>query len=288
MTVYTLNPLEDPRWAEFLQRHPRASVYHTPGWLEALHRTYGYEPIVYTEKWKCVELRPLSADLTTQTGLTKAQTYYFHKLDLRLTLDKLFSRFHKTSIQQLIGRAEREGLSYEEGKSEKLLQEFYRLLLLTRRRHQLPPQPIDWFRNLIACLGDQLKIRIASKDGRPIASILTLCYQDTLVYKYGCSDASCHNLGAMQSLLWKAIQEAKERGVQEFDLGRSDSDNGGLITFKERWGATRSMLTYVRCHAPRLQSASGGYGMQIAKRVCARMPAPLFSAAGKLLYRHIG
>jgi len=226
--------------------------------------------------------------LTTQTGLTKAQTYYFHKLDLRLTLDKLFSRFHKTSIQQLIGRAEREGLSYEEGKSEKLLQEFYRLLLLTRRRHQLPPQPIDWFRNLIACLGDQLKIRIASKDGRPIASILTLCYQDTLVYKYGCSDASCHNLGAMQSLLWKAIQEAKERGVQEFDLGRSDSDNGGLITFKERWGATRSMLTYVRCHAPRLQSASGGYGMQIAKRVCARMPAPLFSAAGKLLYRHIG
>src|SRR5437773_993502 len=152
--VYTFNPTEDPRWAEFVQRHPRASVFHTPGWLEALRRTYGYEPIVYTtsppsaelanglvfcrvrswltgnrivslpfsdhcevlvdnsadlgdllsslihesetEKWKCVELRPLSADLTTQTGLTKAQTYYFHKLDLRLTLDKLFSRFHKT------------------------------------------------------------------------------------------------------------------------------------------------------------------------------------------------
>src|SRR5437879_9166625 len=46
--VYTINPLEDPRWAEFVQRHTRASVFHTPGWLEALRRTYGYEPVAYT------------------------------------------------------------------------------------------------------------------------------------------------------------------------------------------------------------------------------------------------
>src|SRR5437660_825872 len=48
MTVYTLNPLQDSRWAEFLQRHPAASVFHTRSWLEALRRTYGYEPIVFT------------------------------------------------------------------------------------------------------------------------------------------------------------------------------------------------------------------------------------------------
>ena len=43
-------------------------------------------------------------------------------------------------------------------------------------------------RNLIACLGDNVKIRVASKDGRPVASILTLRHKRTLVYKYGCSD----------------------------------------------------------------------------------------------------
>src|SRR5436853_1814942 len=47
-TIHSLDPLRDPRWPEFVQRHPRASVFHTPGWLEALRRTYGYEPIVYT------------------------------------------------------------------------------------------------------------------------------------------------------------------------------------------------------------------------------------------------
>jgi hypothetical protein len=43
-----LDPTNDSRWAEFVERHPRASVFHTVGWLEALRRTYGYEPVAYT------------------------------------------------------------------------------------------------------------------------------------------------------------------------------------------------------------------------------------------------
>ena len=46
--VHVLDPLSDSRWDEFLERHPRASVFHSRGWLEALKRTYGYEPIVLT------------------------------------------------------------------------------------------------------------------------------------------------------------------------------------------------------------------------------------------------
>jgi hypothetical protein len=48
MGVYEIDPLRDPRWPEFLQRKPCASVFHTRGWLEALKRTYGYEPVAYT------------------------------------------------------------------------------------------------------------------------------------------------------------------------------------------------------------------------------------------------
>src|SRR6266404_1571762 len=47
-TIFTLNPLRDPRWPEVLQSHSTASVFHTPGWLEALRRMYGYEPTVFT------------------------------------------------------------------------------------------------------------------------------------------------------------------------------------------------------------------------------------------------
>jgi hypothetical protein len=46
--AHFIEPLKDRRWDEFVCRHPRASVFHSTGWLEALSRTYGYEPIAYT------------------------------------------------------------------------------------------------------------------------------------------------------------------------------------------------------------------------------------------------
>ena len=46
--ITVLDPLTDTRWDDLLERHPRASVFHSRGWLEALRRTYGYEPIVLT------------------------------------------------------------------------------------------------------------------------------------------------------------------------------------------------------------------------------------------------
>ena len=46
--VYTIDPLRDPRWAEFIGCHDSASVFHSVPWLEAVQRTYGYRPVVYT------------------------------------------------------------------------------------------------------------------------------------------------------------------------------------------------------------------------------------------------
>jgi Acetyltransferase (GNAT) domain len=46
--VDRIDPIKDGRWTEFVERHPKASVFHTVGWLRALHSTYGYEPLAYT------------------------------------------------------------------------------------------------------------------------------------------------------------------------------------------------------------------------------------------------
>jgi len=89
-------------------------------------------------------------------------------------------------------------------------------------------------------------------------------------------------------LFWKAIEEGKKKGFQEFDLGRSDTDNAGLITFKDRLAATRSELRYLRCSTPRRRSAVAGYGAEAARRLFAVMPDGVLSVAGKLLYRHVG
>jgi hypothetical protein len=47
--TYALNPLSDGRWSKLAEVHFKASVFHSVGWLSALHETYGYEPIVFTK-----------------------------------------------------------------------------------------------------------------------------------------------------------------------------------------------------------------------------------------------
>src|SRR5271165_2794633 len=46
--AHSIEPLQDSRWDNLVQNHPRASVFHSSPWLRALSRTYGYEPIAYT------------------------------------------------------------------------------------------------------------------------------------------------------------------------------------------------------------------------------------------------
>ncbi|MGC1187167.1 MAG: GNAT family N-acetyltransferase [Candidatus Acidiferrales bacterium] len=48
MSIHQIDPTKDPRWAELVEWHPKASVFHTVGWLQALRSTYGYEPVAYT------------------------------------------------------------------------------------------------------------------------------------------------------------------------------------------------------------------------------------------------
>ncbi len=411
--VYAIDPLTDARWSRFLAKHAAASVFHTPGWLGALRRTYGYEPFVLTtaasqeelkngialcrvrswltgdrivsvpfadhcqpllestedlqalldalkeeqvrEQWKYVELRPLvlggegegealyppqpigisslqggrkevrastschtltlsllrvrSSDpdgtssneaaghcrdygpclcASIRKSFGKSDEFYFHSLDLRPDADSLFQNFHKSCVQRKIQRAEREQLSYEVGCSKPFIEKFHHLLLLTRRRHQLPPQPLAWFQNLLDCLGDQAKIHLISKDGLPIASILTLFFKNTLFYKYGCSDVRFHRLGGMPLVFWKAIQEGKQLGAKEFDLGRSDTNNPGLVEFKRHLGAVCSTLNYYR-YPPRASSSSAlSWKMRVAREAFKWLPDSLLRAAGKSLYKHVG
>jgi CelD/BcsL family acetyltransferase involved in cellulose biosynthesis len=195
-------------------------------------------------KIKYVDIRPLSLSSSETTG--GAESYFLHLLDLRPTLDELYKKLHGDSIRRKIQRAEREKLTLEAGSSEKILQEFYNLHVITRQRQQLPPHPLKWFRNVLACLGADAQIRIARKDGSAIASIFTLSHKQKMVYKYGCSDAHSHNLGGMQFLFWDLIRHSKEHGFVELDFGRSECTNTGLVTFKDRWGTKRQLITYLR------------------------------------------
>jgi len=244
-----------------------------------------------------VEIRPLPTGLLPQSQdfelqhsqLRPGSDYLLHRLDLRPGLKQILQSFDHSSIQRPIRRGERLELHYEEGTSTALLHQFYRLQVLTRRRHRLPPQPLQWFRNLVELLPREAKIRVLSVDGAPAASILTLLSNRTMLYKYGCSDPKFNRLQGTTHLFWRTIQEAKEQGAQVFDLGRSDPDNDGLIRFKSKWGTEERRLTYWRFPQPTSQPGSVlGKGGKAGRQLMARLPDAILILLGKALYKHAG
>lgn len=344
--INVVDPLSDGRWDDLVAHHPNASAFHQRGWLQALARTYGYEPLVLTtappgerlrngvvlcrisswltgtrlvslpfadhcepllddlgdfqkfmnwlreecrgQRWRYVELRPLSEIHEARNGFRPSRSFWFHELDLGPSLGLIFRQMHKNSFQRKVRRAESERLSYESGSSEQLVDEFYRLLLMTRRRHRLIPQPLNWFRNLGQCMGRKIQIRLARKNASPIAAMLTLQHRSSVVYKYGCSDGKFHHLGGMPFLFWRLIEECKASGAEKIDFGRSDLDNEGLITFKDRLGTQRKLLTYYRyTNLPRVESKfsweSRGF-----RGIFSSLPDVVLSTAGSFLYKHLG
>lgn len=238
--------------------------------------------------WKYIELRPLLWEGTSDCSLEATQSFWIHTLDLTVPLEKLFCNLHKACVQRRIRRAERAQLIYERGCSEGLVDDFYRLLAMTRKRHQLPPQPRAWFDNLVERMNPNAEIRLARKDGHAIAASFALRHRRTVVYKYGCSDEQFHHLGAMPMLIWKMIEESKMGGMEQIDFGRTDLDNDGLIEFKDRFGTTRRRLTYFR-----YQPCAGSKNvlaayLPFARRLFSALPTSVSSAVGQLLYRHIG
>ncbi|HET9180157.1 MAG TPA: GNAT family N-acetyltransferase [Terriglobia bacterium] len=344
--IYQINPIQDRRWETLVERHPYSSIFHRSEWLEALRRTYGYTPVVYTTsapheelrnsltfcgvrswltgkrlvslpfsdhcdplldedgmapalldelsreqksgKFSQVEFRPRRDFPGLRSGREPGESYCFHAIDLARDEKAIYSGFHKDCVQRKIKRADKEGLKYVEGRSIPVLRLFYDLFVQSRQRQRVPPQPFRWFQNLAECLGPAMQVRVALQGEQVAAGIITLQHQKTMVYKYGCSDTRLNNLGGMPWLFWKAIREARDRGLTELDLGRSGWDNEGLIAFKDRLGGKRVLLNYWKFPQPASRPGILGLLKRPAGWVLGHTPQPVFIAAGRVLYRHFG
>ncbi len=349
LSVRTFNPLTDPSWREQGDSHPLGTVFHSRGWLEALSRTYGFEPVGVTSSdseepisggivfcrcssrltgrrlvglpfsdhadplvgsgeelaallralassfpgagYRYTELRPLSFDEASwpaESGFRVCSRFLYHEIDLGVGAGAVWDGLHRDCIRRKVRRAEREGVVYREGaKDAALINDYYWLHQLTRRRQGVPPQPFAWFRNLAECLPESVRFRVAYHGSRPVAGIVTLAFRDRLVYKYGASDERFNALGGTPLLFWRAIEAACEQGMRVFDLGRCDLDNRGLATFKERLGGRPRELVYFRDRCV-TDGGPGLVGSPALRRIVSRCPLPLLRLAGSVLYRHFG
>lgn len=120
-----------------------------------------------------------------------------------------------------------------------------------------------------------------------MAAAVFLAFGDTLLYKYGASDARWLQMRPNNLLFMEAIRWGCEHGMRTLDLGRTHWGQESLRAFKLGWGAQERELRYryVGGGAP---VARGARGQRMLAAVIRRTPPLAGRVIGEVLYRHAG
>jgi hypothetical protein len=195
---------------------------------------------------------------------------------------KRLRRNHRRSIAD----AEEAGARIVRGTSEDDLDAFYRIHLQTRRRLGVPVQPRRFFRMLLErIIRPGLGFILTAYLGdRPAAAGVFCSWNGTLMCKYSGRADGLTRLDAIHLLYWHAMREGSA-DHHTFDLGRSETEQSQLRSFKIGWGAQETPLAYSWIARSPIRPAS--HRAHDVLGVVIRNSKPwLCRATGELLYRY--
>jgi len=165
------------------------------------------------------------------------------QLNLTQPLEALLASMRKNT-RYAIRRAEREGVKTELSQDIKDIKLLYQLQMESVSRHQFVPFSEKFFQSHFqAFLKDNQIVFIkASYKGEVVSIGMFVFYGDTAVYHYSGSASKYPKISASSLMIWRAVQEAKKRGCQFFDLwGIAPKDKphhrfSGVSLFKRGFG----------------------------------------------------
>lgn len=235
--------------------------------------------------WKYLEAR---GGLNFLSGAKASISFFGHRVPLATSETAMFEKL-ESSMRRAIRKAEKEGVTVEIAQSESAMRDFFKLQCLTRQRHGLPPQSLDFFLNIQRFVMSQNLgfVAIASHAGKKIAASVYFVRGEKAIYKYGASDFAHQDLRGSNLVMWAAMKHLARNGVRELHLGKTSLLHDGLRRFKLNLGATEEKIDYVRYDfgdskfVTENDSVAGWHN-----RVFSALPLPLSRLAGRLLYKH--
>jgi hypothetical protein len=164
-----------------------------------------------TEQYQTAEVRLLKTCVPDGVaGATESRDFKHYYLDLTEGPDKLYSKFSRTAIRQLIQRADRNSVTIHSGVNQHSEREtFYNLLANTRRRLALPVMPWRFFDALHYHLPQQsLSLLTARLNGETIGASMALVFDGVYLLEWLGDSRRGRAVGVNQQLYWHAIQDA--------------------------------------------------------------------------------
>lgn len=206
------------------------------------------------------------------------------------SVDELFSSL-QSSVRQNIRKSRRAGVELEMRSDLEAVREFYDLHVGVRtRKYRLLPQPFEFFARLHRSFGsgDMLRVALARYEGRAIAGILYLESGSCLYYKFNASSLDDLGVRPNEQLLLAGLEHALDRGLNQIDLGVSDTDQPGLVRYKRRFAHEEQEV--VTLHSAPVVGGSmqlrRAFGQLTELFVDDAVPQRIAEEAGAVLYKY--
>ncbi|MGB7297135.1 MAG: GNAT family N-acetyltransferase [Candidatus Aminicenantales bacterium] len=238
---------------------------------------------------KSIEIR---GPIESPSGFSACSYYKRHLLRLNGDPQEVLKGVDKRTIKYNIRKARKEGVEIIEENSTKGIDDFFRLYVLTRKKHGVPHQPVEFFRALARNIIDHghASLLFASQKSLIIAAGLFLRLNKVVYYKYNVSDPYFLTKTAPNHLLtWTAIERACLDGFEYLDFGRTAPDNAGLMRHKQMWGAGIHDLPYFY-HPPssiKSTNVESGIFYKLTTRIWRRLPEPMAAKLGPVIMKYL-
>jgi FemAB-related protein (PEP-CTERM system-associated) len=181
-------------------------------------------------------------------------------------------------------------LTVETGNGARDLDWHYAIYAESVRNLGTPVFPRALMREVAAAFGDDLDVLTVLKDGRPVASVMSLYFNGVVMPYWGGGIWEARALRANDVMYYALMNHARKRGCTAFDFGRSKTGSGAY-SFKKNWGFEPEPMSYALRTAdgaePRdVNPNSPKYRAQIA--VWQRLPLVIANRLGPWIAKGLG
>ena len=192
---------------------------------------------------------------------------------------KAIPRKQRAEVRRALGL----GLDVSVGRD---LAAHYRIYSESVRNLGTPVFPAALFAEMLAAFGEDADILTVSRDGTPLASVLSLYFGGTVYPYWGGGTAEARGARANELMYYALMRHAAARGCTRFDFGRSKLGTGAFA-FKKNWGFEPRPLIYaVKGEARETNPMSPRYRLQVA--AWKKLPLGLANRLGPLISKGLG
>jgi len=215
-------PVHKTKYKKFLFHLQSGQFQLIPngGWIFSEPNILGKQffPASWNEAHQTFTL-PLLGEFNVINGHHTGQVKKTLIIDLKKSLDDIWSQDIHSKRRNMIRKAAKEGLEVREMRTEEDLSDFYSLYAEATRRFSSNPLTMDFFKQMFFDFQHvELNLFAAYQENKQLANVGIISDKNYSIYWLGSNRQNVKNIGQGELLQWYAIRTMKNKGCRYYDL----------------------------------------------------------------------